>query len=474
MMVNVLRRFPASPPADTIKESYLRSLASPRPDRVPIPWPFTEVSGVRHPAASSSTAVYYAVNPSLNMFKGFASGCNSNGQVWKTQLSALSSYAPIRVWKINPYIFCPLQDDGTSAASCAAAAAGTIRFVDIPDAFTQIVNGTDGDLSSVFDISQCTRSFAVKVTGIEYLNEDNMAVSVLVASFAEYSPETGQLKEGAVNATTKVYFLSTEHMQLKDTPWLGKVQETRLLSQGELCPAMHRMPNAGSILAEVLASGVFLINPVLDGLISIPALIDIWGKQKACPLATQGHTILRKCGQDLFSLDNFFEALFRANSRFWRAFSMVAERLRYYGGGDTANLLNGMAFFGEASVVPLGLVGLQRQIISTVRLPVTQGANVILNRVLPSWMTPYLAAGMVATSPLRLASYSYKLIVGSISKLIPLFIRVDRDKRDRQAARQILYVLTNQLEENLVSTKHCGRKVGANMLYQVLLVPHQR
>lgn len=450
-MVNVLRRFPASPPADTIKESYLRSLVAPRPDRVPIPWPFTEVGGIRHPAASSSTAVYYAVNPSLNMFKGFASGCNSNGQVWKTQLSALSSYAPIRVWKINPYIFCPIQDDGSSTASCAAAAAGTIRFVDIPDAFTQIVNGTEGDISNVFDISQCTRSFAVKVTGIEFLNEDNMAVSVLVASFAEYNPETGEPRDDAVSATTRVYFLSTEHMQLKDTPWLGKVQETRLLAQGELCPAMRRMPNAGSIAAELLASGIFLANPILDGLVSIPALVDIWGKQKACPLATQGHTILRKCGQDLFSLDDFFDALFKANARFWRTFSMIGERLRYYGGDETANVLNGMAFYGEASIVPLGLVGIQRQIIRTVRLPVGEGSTLILNRVLPSWMTPYLAAGMVATSPLRLAAYSYKILASSISKLIPLFIRVDKNPRDRQAARQILYILTNQLEENLVS-----------------------
>lgn len=110
-MVNVLKEFPANPPADTIAlgggENSVDVL-----DKLPIPYSFSDTTGIRNPAVSSQSAVYFAVNPSLAMFKGFASGCLTGGQVWQTQLSALSSYAPIRIWKIEPYVYCPRGDDG--------------------------------------------------------------------------------------------------------------------------------------------------------------------------------------------------------------------------------------------------------------------------------------------------------------------------------------------------------------------------
>ena len=37
------------------------------------------------------------------MFKGFAWGCYSQVYDWATQLSALSSYAPIWVWRNNAF-----------------------------------------------------------------------------------------------------------------------------------------------------------------------------------------------------------------------------------------------------------------------------------------------------------------------------------------------------------------------------------
>ena len=50
-------------------------------DRLPIPYAFSDMAGVQHPSVSTQTSVYLAVNPSLAMFKGFARGCYSGGQV---------------------------------------------------------------------------------------------------------------------------------------------------------------------------------------------------------------------------------------------------------------------------------------------------------------------------------------------------------------------------------------------------------
>lgn len=68
-MVNVLREFPADPPDDTIALGGARRETA---DSLPTPYTFTDLSGIRHPSTNSQTAVYFAVNPSLGMFKAFA------------------------------------------------------------------------------------------------------------------------------------------------------------------------------------------------------------------------------------------------------------------------------------------------------------------------------------------------------------------------------------------------------------------
>jgi hypothetical protein len=82
-------------------------------DKLPIPYSFSDMSGVQHPAVSTRSSVFFAVNPSLAMFKGFARGCLTEGYEWSLQLSALSSYAPIKIWRIDPFAYCPYGPDGT-------------------------------------------------------------------------------------------------------------------------------------------------------------------------------------------------------------------------------------------------------------------------------------------------------------------------------------------------------------------------
>ena len=75
------------------------------------------------------------------MFKGFAHGCASEGYEWSLQLSALSSYAPIKVWKIDPFAYCPLGNDGSTEQCCF----GKVHSVEIPNAITEIVPQGCGD-----------------------------------------------------------------------------------------------------------------------------------------------------------------------------------------------------------------------------------------------------------------------------------------------------------------------------------------
>jgi hypothetical protein len=94
------------------------------------------------------------------MFKGFAHGCVSEGYDWSLQLSALSSYAPVKVWNIDQFAYCQLSNDG----STEQYGFGKVHSVEIPDAFTQIV--PEGVL--ILEICMCGCDIALTQTHTHY------------------------------------------------------------------------------------------------------------------------------------------------------------------------------------------------------------------------------------------------------------------------------------------------------------------
>jgi hypothetical protein len=392
-MVNVRTDFPANPPADTIKQGGATAEVV---DRLPTPYAFSDVGGVQHPAVSTRSSVFFAVNPLLAMFKGFARGCLTGGMEWRMQLSALSSYAPIRVWKMDPFGYCPHLGGGSERCSM-----GRVHFVDIPEAFTQIVPAGQSEASEayhVFDIRKCTVPFAVAVTSLEHINDENVAITVLRAPFSEYDVDTGLLRPNARNASYRVYFLSTVTMALSDVPWEQDVvlDAGKALQEGALCPAMRRLPNVGSFTAEIVVAGAELFRKALDVILMVPALVQMWrqggdgddGRDRggegiimiACPLVTHGHSLLQRCGSDLLSLDEFFDALNRANAHFWRSFSLVAERVRDMGEHHIANIIDGVAYYGESTISPTTAYA---SIVRTVQVPTKEMGTEMLQGVIP-------------------------------------------------------------------------------------------
>jgi hypothetical protein len=113
------------------------------------------------------------------------------------------------------------------------------------------------------------------------------------------------------------------------------------MQEGTLFPAMRRLPNIGSFTAKILVAGAELFQKALDVILMVPALVQMWQQGSgddgrggggnimiACPLVTHGHSLLQRCSSDLLLLNEFFDALNRANAHFWRSFSLVAEPLR--------------------------------------------------------------------------------------------------------------------------------------------------
>jgi hypothetical protein len=89
-----------------------------------------------------------------------------------------------------------------------------------------------------------------------------------------------------------------------------------------------------------------------------------------------------------------------------------------------------------------------RFMLNSFRIPSNKITVGVLNTVLPPGSRIFSAASFVSSSPLRMARFSYGLVTGSLADVIPLAIRLQRDKGDTLATREILQVLTNNLYES--------------------------
>lgn len=316
----VSNNFPAAPPP-TVPSALFKQY--PR-DHLTIPY-----SRLGTVAVSSRDFVFYAVNPATEVFDAYLHYCQNDGdRIDRFGLIMVSSYSPIRVWRVDAYRRCGVQGCGTDL----------VKQVDIPGAFSDgTVQGTD--LS--YD---CEKSFNEAVTRLEYVNEINIAITVkhtdVRASFVDY----------------RTYWMHTRTMRLRGPglsaqgPWEDDIPVTAL-SAYSLCPAMQILPEFGSMAAEVLLAGVFLIKMPIDTVLYLPGIINLWSKGIVCPLQTRGHSVLQQCGANAFSLEDFFSSLQTATNLFWSSLTFLSAAIGGMGStGFIENGLNGLSRYGAGTI----------------------------------------------------------------------------------------------------------------------------
>ena len=104
-----------------------------------------------------------------------------------------------------------------------------------------------------------------------------------------------------------------------------------------------------------------------------------WERQESCPLVTHGHSLLQRCVSDLLSLDDFFDSLNRANAHFWRSFAILAERVRDMGVDRVANVIYGVAYYGESTLMPTEQFA---SFVRTVKLPTKEMGTQVMQGVM--------------------------------------------------------------------------------------------
>ena len=113
---------------------------------------------------------------------------------------------------------------------------------------------------------------------------------------------------------------------------------------GKLCPNMRRVPQIGSLFAEMNVMLVLIIRLPLVVIVASPVIIDLLAGP--CYKDNMGHSLLSNCGSELFSLEKFFDSAYRCNGHFWRILTKIANQISP---GFVQTFANGVAAVGENS-----------------------------------------------------------------------------------------------------------------------------
>ena len=163
------------------------------------------------------------------------------------------------------------------------------------------------------------------------------------SAYGEFNAETG-LGNGP-NTRYVTYWLNPSTMQVSSTPFQTS---TPTSNYAALCPDQQRAPRVGTFVAELTSASLFAFRWFIYAVLYTPGMIKIWEAGGACPAPGAGlrHSILANCGQDLYSLDDFFDSLADASAVFWNTLTVVAQLIPDPS-GTVDRLLNGAAYLGE-------------------------------------------------------------------------------------------------------------------------------
>lgn len=294
-----------------------------------IPYGFEQSGNTIPLGTTTQRYAFWVTNPSLEPFYAFSAYCKNREQGTSNtlQMSVLSSYGGIRLWRMNPYLYCPINSE-TGLAECPEQ----------QDVDTRVVASLDFES---FDVALCDQQFHVMAVDFDYINEDNLALTVLKTTLANINVYSLTAIDEAL-ALYEIIWVNPNTLETRmDTMWMPEASSPAL-TQGFLCPSQRRMPNAGSMLAEAANAIVFLIRMPINVFLSSPSILEFAANK--CPLLNRGHHLLKNCGKELFSLEDFFSSVYRANALFWQSFSIIADQ---FGPGTPQSFINGAVAAAE-------------------------------------------------------------------------------------------------------------------------------
>lgn len=300
---------------------------------VPMDWSTTRV-----PSTASRNYVFYAVSPDLRIFQAYLDYCRDSDALPRAQYMMLSSYSALRVYRVRAYC----------QETCEA---GDLASQYTFDGFS------DGKFSAAAFPQDCSRVFNASIDALEYVNEQNLAVTVQVAD-RTYDP----LRREGSNSTYVTYWLNPQTMQARSSGmWSSELPSS--LTAG-LCVVADGVPHLGTLGAELVVAGMHVLHRGISAFLYMPGMIAFWKGGSVCPLDAHGHSVLTSCGQSVLDLEDFFDSIDSAAAVLWGIPGWVAEQIeqgKVVDYSPISDLLRGSGIYGRGTV---GISALQGGVFS--------------------------------------------------------------------------------------------------------------
>jgi hypothetical protein len=232
-----------------------------------------QATGFVMPAASSRFAVHFAANPEKAVFQAYFDYCSSGAA--QTAFFVSSSYGRARVWTVQTTRAVDLEGAG---APSAAEVASRVSYMRVPDFFEPSTADGGGALCDVI--------VGLQIVGVEYLNAENVLVTVLAGRPRDYDPQLGDLTGPR---HYRYYFLhpqrhdcaeATEGPGRDFTCWraesAGQFPDDRVVSDAVgsgLCPEQRALPAFGTAAVLPLVAAAAALETLLDSVCALTAAV---------------------------------------------------------------------------------------------------------------------------------------------------------------------------------------------------------
>lgn len=288
------------------------------------------------PSVLSVDVMWYATNPSFDWITGMINYCTTRGVLSQTQIMFLSSYNPMRLWRVQYkrsacYFSAPSPTSRTCSPNVSMSFALSDSSHDIPKPNANAYKTG----SELMDMCTSSKQYNLWVESLEDFDEYNIVIAMRRAHFADLGY---LLSDAEMKGTTAFYFISKFSYRMQEAaPWTRKdyfvyLNQTSMPSNALLlssCPKLRLLPDVGKFVGHSLAALAFLfkvpVNAVLNPF-AIQELLVARSRQR-CPENSLKHSVLENCGMNLFSLEDYFENMYAANEAFWEIASWLVHQI---------------------------------------------------------------------------------------------------------------------------------------------------
>jgi hypothetical protein len=297
------------------------------------------------PATLSTEALWYVTNPSYEWLEAMINYCSSNGTNVQMQVSALTSYSPMALWRIQYQRSSCFLRYADQKKICSPNVSKAFP-IDSAKNFPSFSSEDFEKSTSLIDICLSNKEYNLWAESMEDFDEYNVVIGIRRGSMKDMgfllstlqASSFGDLKFSETNGKVVFYFVSKLSLKIREVePWTLK---DHLVSKGPRespavslfkmsCPQLRVLPDVGKFVGHSLAAFFYLIKLPINFVMNPFIVYEILEARalKRCPENSLRHSGADDCGLAIFSLTNYFEHMYMASESFWSLLSWVLFKI---------------------------------------------------------------------------------------------------------------------------------------------------